>query len=545
MATTPRAFSVSLCVLAAVAATASCSPGADTDMNSEANEEKDSVEALAAAIGLDKVIPSPVSVQSKSGQDYTLTQNTVVYADPNSPEAGRVGEYLAGLLRPATGYPFTVRPANGTPNSGIALLLSGANNSVGASGYEIDVTSARVLVRAKTGAGLFAAVQTLRQLLPVAIESSTVENASWKIAGGHILDYPRLDYRGGMLDVARHFFPVATVKRYIDHLARYKLNYFHIHLADDQGWRIQIDSYPRLATYGGSTQVGGGPGGYYTKAEYTDIVNYAAARYITVVPEIDMPGHTNAALASVPALNCNNQAPPLYTGTDVGFSSFCMDAAHRDIVTKFVDDVVRELAALTPGPYIHLGGDEAQSTQEADYIAFEKRVFPIVAKYGKRMVGWHEILKATPDTTALPQYWGTTPDDANVKAAAQRGMKFLVSAANKTYLDMKYNPNTPLGQDWAGLIEVRDAYDWNPGAYLTGVPSSQIAGFEAPLWTETITKLSDIEYMIFPRLPALAERGWSPASRTWSDFRTRLATHGPRWKKAKITYYPSSQIAWP
>ena len=168
-----------------------------------------------------------------------------------------------------------------------------------------------------------------------------------------------------MLDVSRHFFTVDQVKRYIDQLALYKINKLHLHLSDDQGWRIAIDSWPRLATYGGSTQVGGGQGGYYTKADYKEIVRYAASRHLEVVPEIDMPGHTNAALASYAELNCDGVAPPLYTGTEVGFSSLCVG---KDVTYDFVDDVIRELAAITPGRYLHIGGDEAHSTSHEDYV---------------------------------------------------------------------------------------------------------------------------------------------------------------------------------
>ena len=168
-------------------------------------------------------------------------------------------------------------------------------------------------------------MQTLRQLLPAAVEKDTVQPGPWLVAGGTIVDYPRFAYRGAMLDVARHFFTVDQVKRYIDQIALYKINKLHLHLSDDQGWRIAIDSWPRLATYGGSTQVGGGPGGYYTKAEYREIVALRGLRATsTVVPEIDMPGHTNAALASYAELNCDGVAPPLYTGTEVGFSSLCV-----------------------------------------------------------------------------------------------------------------------------------------------------------------------------------------------------------------------------
>ena len=186
-----------------------------------------------------------------------------------------------------------------------------------------------VVLTGRTAAGLFHGVQTLRQLLPPRVEASTVQPGPWTIAGVHITDHPRFAWRGAMLDVARHFFDLGEVKRYIDLLAMYKVNVLHLHLADDQGWRIEIDSWPRLTTYGGSTEVGGGPGGYYTKAQYAELVKYAQDRHIMVVPEIDMPGHTNAALASYAELNCDGVAPPLYTGTSVGFSSLCIDKESR------------------------------------------------------------------------------------------------------------------------------------------------------------------------------------------------------------------------
>jgi hexosaminidase len=345
-----------------------------------------------------------------------------------------------------------------------------------------------------------------------------------------------------MLDVARHFHPVSTVLRYIDELAQYKVNHLHLHLTDDQGWRIAIDSWPRLATYGGSTQVGGGQGGYFTKADYARIVAYAKARYITVVPEVDMPGHVNAALASYAELNCDELAPPLYTGTDVGFSSLC---ATKEITYKFIDDVVGELAALTPGPYLHIGGDEAHATKPDDYAAFINRVQNIVAAHGKSALAWHQVVGATPLPSTVAQYWDTTRTAPGVAAAARRGTKLLLSPANKAYLDMKYDASTPLGQDWAGLIEVKDAYDWDPGSYLTDVSASSVLGVEAPLWTETIVTLRDIEYMAFPRLPAIAELGWSPASsHDWGAFRARLAAQGPRWAAHGINYYRSPQVPW-
>ena len=398
-------------------------------------------------------------------------------------------------------------------------------------------------MQATSGDGLFNGIQTLRQILPAAAESASVRPGPWTVSGGDIIDRPRFAQRGAMLDVARHFFDVDTVKRYIDQIALYKINQLHLHLTDDQGWRLQITSWPRLAEHGGSTQVGGGPGGYYTQQDYKEITAYAASRHITVVPEIDIPGHTNAALASYAELNCNGVAPPLYTGTDVGFSSLCVN---KDITYRFVADVIRELAALTPGPYLHIGGDEAHSTSEGDYKKFMAAVTPLAEKYGKTAIGWHEYVKAAPKPPSVAQYWGAKNADPLMTEAAARGNKILQSAANRSYLDMKYDKNTPLGTSWAGYIEVRDAYDWNPGEHLQGVPAEAVSGVEAPLWSETLRSSRDVEYMAFPRLPAIAELGWSPAStHDWESFRQRLAAQSPRWTELGINFYRSPQIPWP
>lgn len=487
-------------------------------------------EAAAAPVPLTAVVPAPVSV-TPSGATYQITASTTIYSD-----VAETGNQLAQQLRRSTGFPLPIVSA--PPADGISLQLSGAPG--GSEAYQLDVTAASIVVRANQSAGLFNGVQTLRQLLPYAADSTTVQSGPWQVAGGRIVDQPRYPYRGAMLDIARHFFGVPAIKRYIDQMALYKINHLHLHLSDDQGWRIVIDSWPRLATYGGSTQVGGGPGGYLTKAQYQDIVGYAAARNITVVPEIDMPGHTNAALASYAELNCNGVAPPLYTGTDVGFSSLCTS---KEITYTFVDQVLGELAAITPGPYLHIGGDEAHSTQPADYAAFINRVQGIVAAKGKTVAGWHDIVNATPLPSTVAQYWGTSTRNS---AVASSGRKVIMSPASRAYLDMKYNRRTPLGLSWAGYIEVRDAYGWDPGNFLIGLPASSVHGVEAPLWSETIQTSADIEYLAFPRLPAIAELGWSAyPTHDWTNFKQRLGAQGPRWRVLGMNYYRSTQISWP
>jgi hexosaminidase len=496
--------------------------------------------ATAAPTPLGQVVPAPASVTA-GGEPYRITAGTRIRVG-DAPQARRIGEYLAGILRPSTGYPLPVT-AHGA--SGIRLVLDKGPH--GAEGYRLESTPRAVTISAATPAGLFHGVQTLRQLLPAAVEKDTVQPGPWLVAGGTVTDSPRYAYRGAMLDVARHFFTVDQVKRYIDQLALYKINTLHLHLSDDQGWRIAIDSWPRLAAYGGSTQVGGGPGGHYTKDDYKEIVRYAASRYLEVVPEIDMPGHTNAALASYAELNCDGVAPPLYTGTAVGFSSLCVP---KEVTYDFVDDVIREVAALTPGRYLHIGGDEAHSTSHADYVTFMNRVQPVVARYGKTVIGWHQLTGATPAEGALAQYWGldsTKPaEKEQVAKAAQNGTGLILSPADRIYLDMKYDRTTPLGLSWAGYVEVRKSYDWDPGAYLPGAPASAVRGVEAPMWTETLARSADLEYMAFPRLPGAAELGWSPAAtHDWEAYKVRLAAQGPRWDALGIAWYRSPQVPWP
>ncbi|MFI7313652.1 beta-N-acetylhexosaminidase [Streptomyces hygroscopicus] len=502
--------------------------------------------AQAAPTPLDRVVPAPASVRPAAGS-YAIRPDTrirVSSTDGSARPARRVGDYLAKVLRPSTGYRLPVTTRSGGDGIRLRLMPDGAGaRKLGAEGYRLEVTSRAITLSARGSAGLFHGVQTLRQLLPASVERTTRQPGPWRVSGGTITDVPRYAWRGAMLDVSRHFFGVDQVKRYIDQLALYKFNTLHLHLSDDQGWRIAIDSWPRLATYGGSTQVGGGPGGYYTKADYREIVRYAASRELTVVPEIDLPGHTNAALASYAELNCDGVARPLYTGTDVGFSSLCVP---KEVTYDFVDDVIGELAALTPGRYLHIGGDEAHSTSHEDYAAFMDRVQPIVAKYGKTVVGWHQLTGARPAKGAIAQYWGLNGSEKEVAEAAKAGTRLILSPANRAYLDMKYDADTPLGLAWAGYVEAKQSYDWDPGAYIKDAPASSVLGVEAPLWSETLLTSPQLEYMAFPRLPGIAELGWSPAStHDWSDYRARLAAQGPRWDALRIAYYHSPQIPWP
>jgi hexosaminidase len=340
-----------------------------------------------------------------------------------------------------------------------------------------------------------------------------------------------------MFDVARHFFSVEDVKHYVDLISHYKVNRLHLHLTDDQGWRIEIKSWSKLTEIGAQTQVNGGGGGFYTQEQYKEIVEYAESRFVTIIPEVDTPGHTNAALASYPELNVSEESPAPYEGTEVGFSSL---GINMEVTYRFLDDVIRELAAITPGPYIHIGGDEAKSTPEEDYKIFIKRIQDIVYSHNKIPIGWAEIGETELDSRTIAQHWF----GAAYQGAKEQGCKIILSPANKTYLDIKYDESSPLGLDWAGLVSVKDSYDWEPGSYMEKLEENDILGLEFPIWTETLLTMKDIEFMAFPRLPGLAELAWSSKDRKWDEYKQRLARHGRHMEKMDINFFKSPDVDW-
>jgi hexosaminidase len=493
-----------------------------------------------AARPVHAIVPMPSSVQISPADTFTIDSTTaVVVASGAGPEAERIASYLVTMLGgPLAPAARTLIEGEVAPPRSILLSLDASNTALGLEGYALAVTREGVTLTAAKPNGMFYGVQTIRQLLPWAVEHRAAVARRLRMPGARITDRPRFAWRGAMLDVSRHFIDAEAVKRYIDLMALYKLNRLHMHLSDDQGWRIEIASRPNLAAIGGSSQVGGGPGGYFTRAQFADIVAYATSRFIMIVPEIDMPGHTNAALASYPELNCDGVAPPLYTGIRVGFSTLCVT---KDSVYTFINDVVREISSMVPTPYFHMGGDEVQKLTHDQYLRFVERVQDIVTANGKEMIGWGEIAPARLTPNTIVQHWKR--DSSGMHVA--RGGKVILSPGPKMYLDMKYDSTTVLGLRWAGLIEIRDAYDWDPATLLPEVPEAGLLGVEAPLWAETLVKLEDYEYMAFPRLAAIAEVGWSPqASRNWEAFRLRLGEQGPRLSALGVNFYRSPQVPW-
>ncbi len=484
-----------------------------------------------SATPLSDAIPVPASVRPADDADFTVSARTAVRADRG---AEPVAEHLAAILRAATGHPV---PVTADDAAGvIALTLEDAGH--GDEGYRLTIGPAGVTLAAATPAGLFYGVQTLRQVVPVGGDGDAT------LPGGEIEDRPRYPYRGVMLDVARHFFTVDEVKAYVDGIAQFKINYLHLHLTDDQAWRLEIKSRPALTAVSGGegTGVDGTSPGFYTADDYAVLVAFAAARFVTIVPEIDMPGHVNAAQVAYPELTADGTAVAPRTDWEVGYSSL---VAGKEETYAFVDDVLREVAALTPGPYLHIGGDEAQSTSADDYRTFMTRVLPLVTKYGKRPIGWHEMAAVELPAEAIPEYWRVEPANDGVARAVVAGSKVIMAPADRTYLDMKYDADTPLGQDWAGLVPLHRSYDWDPATRLPGVGEEALLGVEAAIWSETLRTLSDVQTMTFPRLPAVAEIAWSPQSaRDWDSFRRRVAAFGPRWTAAGVSFHPAPEVDW-
>jgi hexosaminidase len=486
------------------------------------------------------LIPKPVSMTT-ADHSFVWSADTEIYVPKGRKRVRKVAVLFAELIAPATGFKPRIKVLKQGEEEGLILKLNRSLSELGEEGYKLEIKAETVTLTAVKAAGLFRGLQTLRQMLPPRIESDTVQKGPWRISAGTVTDYPQYGHRGAMLDVARHFFGVANVKQYIDHLAAYKMNVLHLHLVDDQGWRIEIKSWPKLTEVGSLTQVGGGKGGFYSQEEYREIVKYAKDRYITIVPEIEMPGHINSALVAYPELNGNTKQATPHTGIEVGFSCLAVD---KEVTYKFIDDVIREVAAMTPGQYIHIGGDEVpKMDKKTSYAQFINKVQKIVQSHDKKMMGWADIAKGDIDKEAVTQFWKKEAADA--KLAVSKNARILMSPAYRAYLDMKYSPECKLGLKWAGYVSVQTGYDWTLSGLVPGIPKEQIVGVEAPLWTETIETMDDIEFMVFPRLLGYAELGWSPDDEnTWDEYKVRLGKQKNRFEFMGINYYKTPNVPW-
>ena len=483
----------------------------------------DDTAAPVEALGL---VPVPDIVDVGDGELVLDADSSIAWSGGGESEA----QLLAAVLRGSTGLPFPVVEGNGV----IRLVLDTALD-VPLEGYELDADESGVVIAAPDPRGLFWGTQTLRQLLPPQTLASDETAATPTIPFVHVEDAPRFEWRGFMIDVARHFFPAADLERLIDLLALHKLNRLHVHLTDDQGWRIEIASWPDLTAIGGSTEVGGGPGGFYTQAQWQALVAYGAARHVTLVPEIDFPGHSHAALASYGELNADGVPLDLYTGEGVITTPLWLDG---EITYTFVEDVWTEMAAITPGPWVHIGGDEAIDATPEEYAAFLTWLQGVIVAQDKTAIGWDEIGMVDLDAPYFAQYWWH-PDLA--ADAAADGATIISSPPEHAYLEMIQSADAAYGDDWAGIVTTQDAYVWNP--VPAGVDEIDVAGVEAALWTEWIDTVEKMDFMTWPRLCAIAEIGWA-VEPDWSGFRTRMPLHGERLDALGVGYYPTPEIAW-
>lgn len=479
------------------------------------------------------LIPKPNSVVDGSSSFKLKPAMAISYQEGQS-LSQKVADQISKEWNDLTGNSLKVNTNQGASKD--AIVLKATTVEANREKYNLDINEDQIVISSGSPEGYYRGWQTLKQLIQLN-SSNNIGNVY--IPTGTINDAPNYEYRGTMLDVARHFFSLAEVKEYIDVFSTYKINYLHLHLSDDQGWRIEIKSWPNLTKHGGSTEVGGGTGGFYTQEDYKELVRYAADRFITIVPEIDMPGHTNAALASYPELNCDGKERELYTGIEVGFSTLCVD---KELTYQFVDEVVGEIAAMTPGPYFHMGGDESHVTPKDEYLTFVNKAVAIIKKHGKIPMGWDEFTAGDLEGNSLAQHWHTKE---NAIRGQEKGGKILLSPAKKAYLDMKYDSTSTLGLHWAALIDVKSGYDWDPDTYIDGLAKENIVGIEAPLWSETIEDLDDIEYLAFPRLLGYAEIGWTPSKdRSWDDYSKRLAKHSGYLQKMGVEFYRSPLVEW-
>ncbi|MBX9246898.1 family 20 glycosylhydrolase [Actinotalea ferrariae] len=508
----------------------------------------------------DAVTPIPAHVEPRAGDPLVLGSGARVVTSTD-PQAVAIAVLVAGRMERASDRSIAVvHEDDGSPGAVVLRLADaaavglppGTDAGLAQEAYRLEVTDRSVVLTAVAGAGLLNAARTLQQLAEPGEAPGT-----WLVARQLVVDVPRFAWRGLCLDVARHFFGVDVLRRVVDVMASLKLNVLHLHLTDDQGWRIDVPSRPELADVSGKTAVGDDPGGFYTAQDWTQLLAYAESRHITVVPEIDLPGHVNAALHAVGELTPGGRPARAYTGIDVGFSRL-----HADLpaTRPFLRDVLGDVAAMTPGPWVHIGGDEVLTMEPAEYRTLVRAAVEELAAAGKTVVGWQEIASALdgaegdgPGRAALEealagaivQYWDEREGAEEVTRAADQGARVILSPATRVYLDMRYDAATPVGLDWAGHVEVRDSYDWEPLEVLPGVPADRVLGVEAALWTETVRTAEDLFLLLLPRLAAVAEVAWSPAARRdWEAFRRRLPRQTRRWTEEGYTWYPSPQVPW-
>jgi hexosaminidase len=524
--------------------------------------------ATALAVDEPALIPQPQKMERREGV-FKLLPDTRIYTDR---AASDTGDALASRLRLATGYPLKTGAkwfASAPVANGILLTTKGAASGLGAEGYELTVAASSVVIRAPSQAGLFYGVQTLLQLLPPAIFSSkVVAGADWAVPCVNITDQPRFGWRGLMLDVSRHFYTKPEVEKMLDVMALHKINRFHWHLVDDNGWRIEIKKYPKLTSVGAwrdgvgfglakdsTTAYGpdGRYGGFYPQDDIREVVAYAAKLHITIIPEIEMPGHSLAALTAYPEFGTGDGpfVVPLKGGVNPGIYSPAKAGTF-----EFLDNVLTEVAQLFPGKYIHIGGDEVPKEPWKNDLAcqalmkreglkneeelqswFIRRIEKIVNAKGKSLIGWSEILQGGLAQNATVMDW-----IGGAREAARQGHDVVMSPTSNCYFD-HYQSRDHAAEPRAigGFLPLEKVYALEPiPAGLAPEFQQHILGAQGNLWTEYIPNLRHLEYMTFPRLSALSEVTWSPKeSRNFDDFKRRLKADEQRLDRLGVNFRSS------
>ncbi|HEY0896219.1 MAG TPA: family 20 glycosylhydrolase [Sphingobacteriaceae bacterium] len=524
------------------------------------------------------IIPQPASIVKHEGE-FTLPRHVVIQAGQHPKLAGVVS-YLSDRLEASTGSSVT-RVSPPAANATIKLLLNAEQDSViGKEGYRLTVTTKDITIRANQPAGIFYGVQTLLQLFPKEIESrELVKNVRWVAPVASIADFPRFEWRGLMFDVARHFFTKEEVKQYIDAMVRYKFNLLHLHLTDDEGWRIEIKGLPKLTEVGAWNVKKVGEfgnfipptpdeprnyGGFFTQEDIKELVKYAQDRFVNILPEVDVPGHSLAAIASYPELSCTPGADKYVVRSGEQIMDWSRGAPPialvdntlcpaNEKVYEFLDKVITQIAELFPFEYIHMGGDEAPFNfwEKNDQIKalmkrenlkdmhavqgyFTKRVEQIVNSKGKKFIGWDEILDGELNPSAAIMSWRGM--DGGIKAA-KKGHQVVMSPSTYAYIDYMQSDRVMEPKVYASL-RLSKSYEFDP--LPEGVDPRYIKGGQANLWTEQVYNIRQAEYMTWPRGMAIAESVWSEkGKKNWDGFFSRVEQHFGRLDMAETKYAPS------
>ena len=518
------------------------------------------------------IIPVPVDLKVNAGFVSFDTRTVILYSDGNE-QLAKTAAFLSSQLNILTGLPFKVEKANAAKKNSIFLKLDQSLNlELGKEGYLFHSGDRKIEITSATPAGIFYGIQTLYQLLPVDISSENAQKGTWKIPSVEITDYPRFSWRGMHLDVSRHFFPVDFVKKYIDLIAMHKMNIFHWHLTDDNGWRIEIRQYPLLTEVSAwhvdreslpwdqrPLQQPGEQstyGGFYTQDQIKEVIQYAAERYVTIIPEIEMPGHSSEVFAAYPELSCRGEKLTVQPGSY--WPNVDILCAGKEETFIFIENVLKEVSGLFPSEYIHIGGDEADKTRwracpncqariKKEQLSgedelqsyFIHRVEKMLTGMGKKLIGWDEILEGGLAPEATVMSWRGYEGGIE---AARMGHDVIMCPTNYCYFD--YYQADPEFQPEAigGLVPLKKVYSFNPvPSELNAEEARHILGGQGNLWTEYIQAPEKAEYMAIPRMTALAEVLWSPEKNLdWSSFRSRLQTQFERFEKMNVNYCEGS-----